>query len=331
MADLDLVGEMSLEQLENNIEELYGKDKANELAYFLRHNSIDSSMQNKLYAAIFNNIKSQNSVDDILKNPSKLSHIINSIEKQITEYQIKQSNDINITASSNANLLDNKEFLESPTNYLKSLPLENQLPIIKNILFDNEMSEDIADYTSKVFSNAINGDKNSQDAVMNGFNANGFSIEEKRMPDFIDNFFRLKTFIKQNPNLKKDEILPSFIKTYKQQNLQFTEQELQELALLSQLDSKQFEKIYEDCCIASYTISTSVNFNKNSNLINLTFYEISANNQTEYLNKLSQQDREAILSELAKQEQRNTFENTSNLEIHQNLDLDSIENIFDAQ
>ena len=331
MADLDLVGEMSLEQLENNIEELYGKDKANELAYFLRHNSIDSSMQNKLYAAIFNNIKSQNSVDDILKNPSKLSHIINSIEKQITEYQIKQSNDIKITSSSNANLLDNKEFLESPTNYLKSLPLENQLPIIKNILFDNEMSEDIADYTSKVFSNAINGDKNSQDAVMNGFNANGFSIEEKRMPDFIDNFFRLKTFIKQNPNLKKDEILPSFIKTYKQQNLQFTEQELQELALLSQLDSKQFEKIYEDCCIASYTISTSVNFNKNSNLINLTFYEISANNQTEYLNKLSQQDREAILSELAKQEQRNTFENTSNFEMHQNLDLDSIENIFDAQ
>lgn len=331
MADLDLVGEMSLEQLENNIEELYGKDKANELAYFLRHNSIDSSMQNKLYAAIFNNIKSQNSVDDILKNPSKLSHIINSIEKQITEYQIKQSNDIRITSSSNANLLDNKEFLESPTNYLKSLPLENQLPIIKNILFDNEMSEDIADYTSKVFSNAINGDKNSQDAVMNGFNANGFSIEEKRMPDFIDNFFRLKTFIKQNPNLKKDEILPSFIKTYKQQNLQFTEQELQELALLSQLDSKQFEKIYEDCCIASYTISTSVNFNKNSNLINLTFYEISANNQTEYLNKLSQQDREAILSELAKQEQRNTFENTSNFEMHKNLDLDSIENIFDAQ
>ena len=331
MADLDLVGEMSLEQLENNIEELYGKDKANELAYFLRHNSIDSSMQNKLYAAIFNNIKSQNSVDDILKNPSKLSHIINSIEKQITEYQIKQSNDIRITSSSNANLLDNKEFLESPTNYLKSLPLENQLPIIKNILFDNEMSEDIADYTSKVFSNAINGDKNSQDAVMNGFNANGFSIEEKRMPDFIDNFFRLKTFIKQNPNLKKDEILPSFIKTYEQQNLQFTEQELQELALLSQLDSKQFEKIYEDCCIASYTISTSVNFNKNSNLINLTFYEISANNQTEYLNKLSQQDREAILSELAKQEQRNTFENTSNFEMHQNLDLDSIENIFDAQ
>ena len=331
MADLDLVGEMSLEQLENNIEELYGKDKANELAYFLRHNSIDSSMQNKLYAAIFNNIKSQNSVDDILKNPSKLSHIINSIEKQITEYQIKQSNDIKITSSSNANLLDNKEFLESPTNYLKSLPLENQLPIIKNILFDNEMSEDIADYTSKVFSNAINGDKNSQDAVMNGFNANGFSIEEKRMPDFIDNFFRLKTFIKQNPNLKKDEILPSFIKTYEQQNLQFTEQELQELALLSQLDSKQFEKIYEDCCIASYTISTSVNFNKNSNLINLTFYEISANNQTEYLNKLSQQDREAILSELAKQEQRNTFENTSNFEMHKNLDLDSIENIFDAQ
>ena len=331
MADLDLVGEMSLEQLENNIEELYGKDKANELAYFLRHNSIDSSMQNKLYAAIFNNIKSQNSVDDILKNPSKLSHIINSIEKQITEYQIKQSNDIRITSSSNANLLDNKEFLESPTNYLKSLPLENQLPIIKNILFDNEMSEDIADYTSKVLSNAINGDKNSQDAVMNGFNANGFSIEEKRMPDFIDNFFRLKTFIKQNPNLKKDEILPSFIKTYKQQNLQFTEQELQELALLSQLDSKQFEKIYEDCCIASYTISTSVNFNKNSNLINLTFYEISANNQTEYLNKLSQQDREAILSELAKQEQRNTFENTSNFEMHKNLDLDSIENIFDAQ
>ena len=331
MADLDLVGEMSLEQLENNIEELYGKDKANELAYFLRHNSIDSSMQNKLYAAIFNNIKSQNSVDDILKNPSKLSHIINSIEKQITEYQIKQSNDIRITSSSNANLLDNKEFLESPTNYLKSLPLENQLPIIKNILFDNEMSEDIADYTSKVLSNAINGDKNSQDAVMNGFNANGFSIEEKRMPDFIDNFFRLKTFIKQNPNLKKDEILPSFIKTYKQQNLQFTEQELQELALLSQLDSKQFEKIYEDCCIASYTISTSVNFNKNSNLINLTFYEISANNQTEYLNKLSQQDREAILSELAKQEQQNTFENTSNFEMHKNLDLDSIENIFDAQ
>ena len=331
MADLDLVGEMSLEQLENNIEELYGKDKANELAYFLRHNSIDSSMQNKLYAAIFNNIKSQNSVDDILKNPSKLSHIINSIEKQITEYQLKQSNDIRITSSSNANLLDNKEFLESPTNYLKSLPLENQLPIIKNILFDNEMSEDIADYTSKVFSNAINGDKNSQDAVMNGFNANGFSIEEKRMPDFIDNFFRLKTFIIQNPNLKKDEILPSFIKTYKQQNLQFTEQELQELALLSQLDSKQFEKIYEDCCIASYTISTSVNFNKNSNLINLTFYEISANNQTEYLNKLSQQDREAILSELAKQEQRNTFENTSNFEMHKNLDLDSIENIFDAQ
>ena len=166
MADLDLVGEMSLEQLENNIEELYGKDKANELAYFLRHNSIDSSMQNKLYAAIFNNIKSQNSVDDILKNPSKLSHIINSIEKQITEYQIKQSNDINITASSNANLLDNKEFLESPTNFLKSLPFEEQLSTLENLFSSVGISKEISEQSSKMIIDALNGEKNAQSAIM---------------------------------------------------------------------------------------------------------------------------------------------------------------------
>ena len=70
MSNLDLIGEMSLEQLENNVEALFGKAKAEELLHILHTTDVDASMKNKFYAAILNNIKSQNSIDNILKNPN---------------------------------------------------------------------------------------------------------------------------------------------------------------------------------------------------------------------------------------------------------------------
>ena len=102
MFNLDLVGEMSLEQLENNVETLFGKAKAEELIYTLRSTKIDISIKNKFYAAIYNNIQSQNSVDNILKNPSAISHIINTVEKQV--------NNLNYTNIKNTqNTIDNEK------------------------------------------------------------------------------------------------------------------------------------------------------------------------------------------------------------------------------
>lgn len=334
MADLDLVGEMSLEQLENNVEELYGKDRANELVYFLRHNSIDSSMQNKLYAAIFNNIKAQNSIDDILKNPSKLSHIINSIEKQITEYQIKQSNDINITSSNNTNLLNNKEFMESPVDYLKNLPQEELLSTLESILSDIDMPEETVKKGVKLLSGIINDDENSQIAIEEYLKKSGHKFKPGRKKEIIEKLLLYEEIMKSNPNLGEQEVLSILKENYKNFNKTFTQDDIDEFYIVSQIHNDGIDKFFEDAYAFLDKIDNKkIDFNKieDINTRYLVDNTIFTYNSDEYLETLSPQDREAVLSELNKLEQSNTFGNTSNFEMHENLDLDSIENIFDAQ
>lgn len=148
MSNLDLVGEMSLEQLENNVETLFGKAKAEELIYYLHSTKIDVSIKNKFYAAIFNNIKSQNSVDSILKNPSTISNIINTVEKQINDLNYSNTtnhqNNVNVQDLQKRinNLLDNKEFLENPLPYIQSLTDAERHFIFENSLRNLTKNED---------------------------------------------------------------------------------------------------------------------------------------------------------------------------------------------
>jgi hypothetical protein len=141
MNNFDLVGEMSLEQLEHNIENLHGKEKATELVDILRHAKVDHSMQNKFYASVFNKIQTQNSIDSILKNPTQ---IIASVEKDLINLKKLQQEDLEIKTAKQAEyishisskLLENPNFIKSPINYLSTFSVEEQKEFLNN-LFSN--------------------------------------------------------------------------------------------------------------------------------------------------------------------------------------------------
>lgn len=123
-----------------------------------------------------------------------------------------------------------------------------------------------------------------------------------------------------NPNLDKQELIPSlleYINNHSNKNL--TEDDINQLTFLSEQSPEELEQ---------YLQNINNRYRVNYNVENLDAKVIFTENSTKYI---PQQDIDFILSKLAKQEQQNTLGNTSNFEIHQNLDLDSIENIFDAQ
>lgn len=123
-----------------------------------------------------------------------------------------------------------------------------------------------------------------------------------------------------NPNLDKQELIPSlleYINNHSNKNL--TEDDINHLTFLSELSPEELEQYFQNI---------NNRYRVNYNVENLDAKLIFTENSTKYI---PQQDIDSILSKLAKQEQQNTLGNTSNFEIHQNLDLDSIENIFDAQ
>lgn len=146
MNNFDLVGEMSLEQFEHNIEKLHGKEKAIELVDILRHTKVNPAVKNKFYASVFNKVQTQTSIDSVLKNPTQ---IIASVENDLAKFEKLQQENSNIKnlqledelTKLNQNILENSDFIKSPIKYIANLSEEEQNEFFSDT-FDFMFSED---------------------------------------------------------------------------------------------------------------------------------------------------------------------------------------------
>ena len=266
MSNLDLIGEMSLEQLENNVEALFGKAKAEELLHILHTTNVDASMKNKFYAAILNNIKSQNSIDNILKNPTAISHIIHNVEKEINELNTTtvQQNDLkNQELKEHINtLLNNPEFLKDPLSYMQELSKEELDFIFKStnekLFQDEEFAKMSGDIDSKFYNDPNNPENKSEFDILHDLNPNEDNSE------FYEKFALFKTYIANNLKMDKDEILPNFLDYLTKNNLQISDKVIsglhnyitltpeQQIEISKKINNYQYRKDNNIANIASF-------------------------------------------------------------------------------
>ena len=260
MSNLDLIGEMSLEQLENNVEALFGKAKAEELLHILHTTDVDASMKNKFYAAILNNIKSQNSIDNILKNPTAISHIIHNVEKEINELNtttVQQNDFKNQEFKEHINtLLNNPEFFKDPLSYMQKLPEEELAFIFQSAnekLFKNK---DFAEMASDIETNFYNNPNNPQ------YKAKFDELHDLSTNEDHTEYYKfnalLKTYESNNPEIDKGELLSSFLDYLEKSNVPISDEIIKHLAKNINLTPEQQAKKYK---------SMSDRQNRNDNII----------------------------------------------------------------
>ena len=318
MSNLDLVGEMSLEQLENNVETLFGKAKAEELIYALRTTKIDDSMKNKFYAAIFNNIKFQNSVDSILKNPSALSHIINTVEKEMSN--LNYTNTTNIENNINTQelekridkLLNNKDFLENPLIYMQTFSDEELKYIFKNTAETFYQDKDFIDIYTNLLTNYVRNpnDQNTQEDLEQflGLNSNEDNTE------YLNMFVSFNTFCENNKNMDKKNILPLFVEHYQKHNKTISDKNLKRLFDFTNLTPEQQKKFSLKVTSLENKQMFQSNNIKQYNTIDTQIYE----DEKDYSNYMKALENYKGLSSEKQEELIQRLKNIQIGDIHQN-------------
>lgn len=285
MFNLDLVGEMSLEQLENNVETLFGKAKAEELIYTLHSTKIDISMKNKFYAAIYNNIQSQNSVDNILKNPSAISHIINTVEKQINNLNYTNIKNTQNTIDNEKlqkridELLNNKDFLENPLPYMQSFTekeLESIFQTVSANLFQNKkLIQQSSDINSKFYKNPTNKTYKKSFEKLHRLDPN------KDNSEYIDAFGCLSMFAELHTSLRGNDLYYAFIDNCKKNNKNYTDTTLIKLKDNMSLTLEQQEELSLEL---DNNLNNSISLNnKNQHLQNNVTQTLETNESMQYL------------------------------------------------
>ena len=366
MSNLDLIGEMSLEQLENNVEALFGKAKAEELLHILHTTDVDASMKNKFYAAILNNIKSQNSIDNILKNPTAISHIIHNVEKEINELNtttVQQNDFKNQEFKEHINtLLNNPEFFKDPLSYMQKLPEEELAFIFHSAnekLFENK---DFADMASDI-ETKFHNDPNNLQYKAEFDELHDLSTNEDNTEYYKFNAL-LKTYASNNPEIDKGELLSSFLDYLEKSNVPISDEIIKHLAKNINLTPEQQAKKYKsmsdrqnrnDNIVASNDAKKDKNIfdkflnHQNSDKATDDLYKyinstlnLSPEQQTEILKKLNDYQNKkdnSISSNYAKEDifdialedtLNNTFSSVPDPAENENVfEYSSLENIFD--
>ena len=285
MFNLDLVGEMSLEQLENNVETLFGKAKAEELIYTLRSTKIDISIKNKFYAAIYNNIQSQNSVDDILKNPSTISHIINTVEKQVNNLNYTNIKNTQNTIDNEKlqkridELLNNKDFLENPLPYMQSFTekeLESIFQTVSENLFQNKkLIQQASVINSNFYKNPTNETYKKSFEQLHQLDSNIDNSE------YIDAFGCLSMFAKSHTSLRGNDLYDAFIDDCKKNNINYTDTTLIKLKDNMSLTLEQQEELSLEL---DNNLNNSISLNnRNQHLQNNVAQTLETNESMQYL------------------------------------------------
>lgn len=121
MANLNNVGEMSLSQLEQNIEANFGKKSTNDLLQVLNTTKLDKDTAPIFYASLYRALTAANSTT-ILQNPTSLTNFVQKVENNVIEFQqAKQQKieELKLHQQHQQNRLENLEnlSLENLKNY----------------------------------------------------------------------------------------------------------------------------------------------------------------------------------------------------------------------
>lgn len=261
MNNFDLVGEMSLEQFEHNIEKLHGKEKAIELVDILRHTKVNPAVKNKFYASVFNKVQTQTSIDSVLKNPTQ---IIASVENDLAKFEKLQQENSNIKnlqledelTKLNQNILENSDFIKSPIKYIANLSEEKQNEFLSNT-FDFIFSKDQVKKVVPTIKKFIN-DPNAE-----------FSNEEQEELKSIDLDLNDPIFSSPKNRSSYVELYLYAITAYTQLNLNPLDLDNNQIIELLQQHAQniEFENKHEADALISRSInSIKTNYSKNKNL-----------------------------------------------------------------
>lgn len=262
MNNFDLVGEMSLEQFEHNIENLHGKEKAIELADILRHTKVNPAIKNKFYASVFNKVQTQTSIDSVLKNPTQ---IIASVENDLAKFEKLQQENSNIKnlqledelTKFNQNILENSDFIKSPIKYIANLSEEKQNEFLSNT-FDFIFSKDQVKKVVPTIKKFIN-DPNAE-----------FSNEEQEELKSINLDLDDPIFSSSKNRSSYVELYLYAITAYTQLNINPLTLDNNKVIELLQQYSKNIEfenKQDADILISRAVGSIKTNYSKNKNLV----------------------------------------------------------------
>lgn len=261
MNNFDLVGEMSLEQFEHNIEKLHGKEKAIELVDILRHTKVNPAVKNKFYASVFNKVQTQTSIDSVLKNPTQ---IIASVENDLAKFEKLQQENSNIKnlqledelTKLNQNILENSDFIKSPIKYIANLSEEKQNEFLSNT-FDFIFSKDQVKKVVPTIKKFIN-DPNAE-----------FSNEEQEELKSIDLDLNDPIFSSPKNRSSYVELYLYAITAYTQLNLNPLDLDNNQIIELLQQHAQNIEfenKQEADALISRAINSIKTNYSKNKNL-----------------------------------------------------------------
>lgn len=261
MNNFDLVGEMSLEQFEHNIEKLHGKEKAIELVDILRHTKVNPAVKNKFYASVFNKVQTQTSIDSVLKNPTQ---IIASVENDLAKFEKLQQENSNIKnlqledelTKLNQNILENSDFIKSPIKYIANLSEEKQNEFLSNT-FDFIFSKDQVKKVVPTIKKFIN-DPNAE-----------FSNEEQEELKSIDLDLNDPIFSSPKNRSSYVELYLYAITAYTQLNLNPLDLDNNQIIELLHQHAQniEFENKHEADALISRSInSIKTNYSKNKNL-----------------------------------------------------------------
>ncbi len=348
MNNFDLVGEMSLEQLEHNIEKLHGKEKAIELVDILRHTNIKSSMQNKFYASIFNKIQAQNSLDTIIKNPSQ---IIASVKKDLITFEKIQQENLNIknlqlnnqTVNSTQNLLENPIFTKSPIEYIANLSEEEQNEFFSDtfdLMFSEDQLKNFIPVIKKLVNNPnakfSNEEQNKLKDSMNFDLSDPIFSSPKNRSSYLDLYLHASVAYKQlniNPlDLDNNQIIE--LLQQHSQNIEFEKK--QDADILISRAIKAIQKNYSKNKNIDEIISDTLEYSNDldnydlletkpndTNELFTNLYTTESTLQTELVNQANYQDIETFCYEAMQQaydpysiEQEHELKNDENFDIN---------------
>ncbi len=152
MANLNNVGEMSLSQLEQNIEANFGKKSTNDLLQVLNTTKLDKDTAPIFYASLYRALTAANSTT-ILQNPTSLTNFVQKVENNVIEFQQAKQQKIE-------ELKLHQQHQQNRLENLENLSLEN----LKNYTIEQRTQIFMR------FATILNFDEKDQNYVVQKFN-----------------------------------------------------------------------------------------------------------------------------------------------------------------
>lgn len=210
MANLNNVGEMSLSQLEQNIEAKFGKKSTNDLLQVLNTTKLDKDTAPIFYASLYRALTAANSTT-ILQNPTSLTNFVQNVENNVIEFQqAKQQKieELKLHQQHQQNRLENLENLSLEN--LKNYTIEQRTQIFMHFATILNFDEKDQNYVVQKFNKHIVDPKDKNNNVST---AVLFGLKDIRDLDCFMQTLWLFARTEQQGNFRTPKDVANFLET----------------------------------------------------------------------------------------------------------------------